>query len=369
MISILKKFVLTEWIKSFFVSFMALFILMTVAELITGFLRSNVTPLEVVINYCFNIPEYTSRILPISTLMGTLFSINKLKAHSELMAILASGFSATTIIFLIFICSFMVSISQLAILGKLIPQTKIWRTTLLPENLKNKFSESKEKGLKTSSLATGVIWYKSKDYYVSFKAFNKETNEIIGPSIFYFNENYKGKTFIRAQIAQYQKENQWNLFNAIEVKFLDENTYPIFFNHKNLLINLYEVPKDFDQIESDIETLDLINLKRFIDHLKQSGINVKEYESNYFKIYAQALICIIFALFPAFGIFEPNRRSSSFGKSVIFTLIFTFAFFVIYSAVSSLGTAGHLPIALAVGLVPLISLFYILFKLYFHRKL
>lgn len=367
--SIFKRFILLEWFKAFFTATIGLFVIMSVADLITGFLRSNVSAYEVLYNFVFNIPAFLSRTLPIGCLMGTLFSLNKLKAHSELIAILASGFSAKMIITLIFTSSLLVSIGQFYLLGYVVPTSKIWRNSFMDDHLKGKFRENKEKGLKTSSLATGLIWYKSQNYYVSFSAFNKKTFELINPTLYYFNPHYKGEVIYKAPLMTYLGEHQWKMKDASEFTNLDQLNHPSFIVHAEKILTLEEEAHDFDQIESDIETLNVIGLSRFIMQIKNSGINIKEYEVMFYEMFSMSLICLVFGLFPASSVFEPNRRNSSFGKSVIFTLVFTVSYFVIYSASVALGTTNILPVGVAVFLIPVLTLLYNQFIFIKHRKL
>lgn len=367
--SILKRFILIEWFRAFFTATIGLFVIMSVADLITGFLRSNVSAIEVLYNFVFNVPHFLSRTLPIGCLMATLFSLNKLKAHSELIAILAAGFSAKVIITLIFLSSLLVSIGQFYLLAYIVPTSKVWRHSFTDDKLKGKFRESKEKGLKTSSLATGLIWYKSQNYYVSFSAFNKKTFEIINPTLYYFNPHYKGEMILKAPIMTYLGQHQWKMLNASEFSSLDQLNHPAYLNHKEKVLTLDEEAQDFDQIESDIETLNVMGLSRFIAQIKNSGINIKEYEVIFYEMFSMSLICLVFGLFPASSVFEPNRRNSSFGKSVIFTLVFTVSYFVVYSAAVALGTTNILPVSIAVFLIPALTLLYNQFIFIKHRKL
>lgn len=367
--SIFKRFILLEWFKAFFTATMGLFIIMSVADLITGFLRSNVSAGEVLYNFVFNIPAFFSRTLPIGCLMGTLFSINKLKSHSELIAILSAGFSAKTIIGLIFLSSLVISVGQFYLLAYIVPSSKIWRNTFMDDHLKGKFRENKEKGLKTSSLATGLIWYKSQNYYVSFSAYNKKTFEIINPTLYFFNPNYKAELIYKAPLMSYLGNHQWKMKGVSEFSNLDQLNHPTFKNHSEKTLSLAEESQDFDQIESDIETLNVVGLNRFISQIKNSGINIKEYEVIFYEMFSMSIICLVFGLFPASSVFEPNRRNSSFGKSVIFTLVFTVSYFVIYSACVALGSTNILPVSIAVFLIPVLTLLYNQIIFIKHRKL
>ncbi len=366
---ILRRFIIKEWLKAFLSALIALFVIISVSDLISGFLRSNVAATEVLFNYVFSIPGYISKTLPIACLMGTLFSLNKLKSHSELIAILASGFSGQTIINIIFACSLAAAASQFYLLGEIIPRSKIVRLNMMPESLKGKFKENREKGLKTSSLATGLIWYKSKDYYVSFSAFNKKTSELINMTLYRFEPNYLGSEVYRAPIVSYIGNHQWKMINGFELFKLDTLNYPQGAPFTEKIITLTEEASDFDQIESDIETLGVVGLNNFLSHIRNSGINIKAYEVMFFEIFSMSLICLVFGLFPASAVFEPNRRNSSFGKNVIFTLVFTILYFVVYSASVSLGTNGHVPVTVGVFAIPVLSLIYCQLIFIKNRKL
>ena len=100
---LLSKVIAKEWFKALLGATIVLFILITVGDIINGFLRGY-DPRRVLIEYALKMPELMSKMLPISSLLATLFSINKLKSHSELISILAGGYSAIKIYVLIFIC-------------------------------------------------------------------------------------------------------------------------------------------------------------------------------------------------------------------------------------------------------------------------
>ena len=86
--------------------------LITTAEIVNGLLRDKGSVLQILSNFMLKFPELLSKILPITSLLATLFSLNKLKTHSELIAILAAGFSPKKIYLLIFSLSTFVALLQ-----------------------------------------------------------------------------------------------------------------------------------------------------------------------------------------------------------------------------------------------------------------
>src|SRR5690606_2570236 len=98
-------------------------------------------------------------------------------------------------------------------------------------------------------------------------------------------------------------------------------------------------------------------------------INISEYRIILLNKVFLSIVCLVFALIPLSGIFNPNRRSSSFGKNVILTLLVSIVFWVLYSATMALGNAGTLSPLLATATVPLSFFLFVLWTYYRNRKL
>src|SRR6476660_6406059 len=107
---ILSKLIVKEWFKSLIGAVTVLFLLISTADLINGFLQGKEAT-RVLLEYILKMPDLMGKMFPICCLVATLFSFNKLKAHSELIAVLAAGYSYTKIYVLIGTCAlFMVAV-------------------------------------------------------------------------------------------------------------------------------------------------------------------------------------------------------------------------------------------------------------------
>ena len=361
---LLSKILAKEWFKSLIGSLIVLFLLITVGDILNGFLQ-NYPPRRVLMEYLLKLPEFAGKMLPISTLLASLFSLNKLKNHSELMGILAAGFSAKKIYSLILMCSLSVAAFQFFNLGYIVPfANKIKRQ----EFEKSRKNESKYLARSTIG-KSGYIWYKSDNYFTSFQAYDAKKKALKNVFVYFLSKDKKLDTIYRASTAEFIAKNQWKLHNVSVVQSLNSANFPSKIDMENMLIELRESPLDFKQFESDITTLNLLDLGRFISRLDESEITTTEYEVMYYDKFSLALICIVFSLFPLATIFNPNRRGSSFGKSIVFTLIFTIGFFMAHSAVISLGTSGKVPVILATLGIPGLIASYIVFNFQKNRRL
>ncbi|MDD0854763.1 LptF/LptG family permease [Halobacteriovorax sp. GB3] len=363
----IKKLIITEWIRFFIASFIAFLLLVSVGSLISGFLRSNITAAEVLLNYFVELPITLNRIIPISCLIASLFSINKLKNRNELTAIFASGYSRKKYVVDVFQVALVVSLLQFFVGAYMQPYFKKQRHNLI-EDADDKFRNLQSKGLKASTIGSGLIWYKSKEYYFSFLSFDSKKNKILSPNIFYYNSDYHLSKKLIAKEIQYNDGN-WVAKDIIKITKLNETTFPITQHIDSEVIKLEETLADFKQIEADITTLSYNELLSYINNLTSSGLNVDEYTVLFLEKISNSVICIIFALIACVPIFNPNRRNSSFGKSILFVFVFTIVYWLVNSYAIELGINSKINPYTATFSVPVLFLFILSFFFLKNRKL
>jgi LPS export ABC transporter permease LptG len=361
---LISKIIFKEWMKSLIGSILVLFLLITVGDIINGFMRGyNFN--YIVLNYFLKLPELLGKLLPIACLISSLFALNKLKNQAELMAILASGFSATRIYTLVFFFSLTIGTFQLLNLGFIQPHANKIKRNEFEKSRKNE-----SKYLARSKVgSSGLLWYKSDNYFTSFKAFDRKNKSLRDIKIYIENNKGHLQQVYAAKNATFVEDKNWKLFNVTILNMLDDKRFPQTSFQESMNFPLKEVPQDFDQFESDITTLPIHKLARFVSRLELTGINTSEYKIMLYEKYSLALICIIFSLIPVSVVFNPNRRSAGFGKSVVFALVFTIGFWLLYSGSISMGTAGKLPPLLSTMGIPLIFIAYILFTINKNRSL
>lgn len=361
---LLSKIIAKEWFKALIGATIVLFILITVGDIVNGFLRSY-SARRVFIEYILKMPDLMGKMLPISSLLATLFSINKLKSHAELIALLAGGYSALKIYLLVFLCSLSIGFTQFVNLGFLLPKANSIKRS---EFKKSKKNESKY--LARSSIgSTGLLWYKSENYFSSFKAYDRINKTLKKVTFYFYNDLGRTTSIYKAQSAKFIKDYKWEFDDLSILQFLDGQNFPKVSSIRKLLVTLKEEPNDFSQFESDITTLNFFELYQFISRLRNTGINSSEYEIMLYEKVSLSLICIIFSLFPLASIFTPNRRGSSFGKSVVLTLVFTIAFWLIYSSIIAMGNNGSLPPLVATMGIPVLFIIFIINVIHRHRAL
>lgn len=360
---ILSKIIVKEWFKSLVGAVVVLFLLISTADLINGFLQGK-EPLRVLLEYALKMPDLMGKMFPICCLVASLFSLNKLKSHSELVSILAAGYTYRQIYQLIACCALVVVGAQFFNLGYLEPYAnKVKRQEI------QKSQKSEGRYLTRSSLEGGKFWYKSKNYFASFTYFDRKNKILNELDLYFFTPAHKGTKIIKAKRAHYTENYLWRLDQVYELSSLETSTFPNSANKESIILNLQEVPEDFGEFEADLTTLNFFKLNQFIKRLSKTGINISEYQIILFNKLFLSFVCFVFALLPVATVFNPNRRSSSFGKNVVLTLFVTVVFWVLYSSCVALGNSGTLPPILATGTVPFLFFMIVVGTFFKNRKL
>lgn len=361
----IKKLITIEWIRFFLSAEFVLLLLLTIGNLISGLQRENVSNTEVLLNYLIELPSFINQVTPVSCLVASLFSINKLKNRNELTAIFASGFSRQAYIVCLVYISIFVTFFQFFVSGYLNPYIKSKRHIILSDSL-DKFRKLQSQGLSTAS---GKIWYKNREYFFSFSKFDKNSNTIFNVDVYKYNAEYKLKEVLKFPLLKHDPNtNSWKFKDSYALKGLSELSFPQVSN-KNVNFVLKEELSDFKQIEADITTLNFNNLFAYISKLNASGINTGEYFVIFLKHISDSVICIIFTLLAAVSIFNPNRRNSSFGKNAGFVFIFTILYWLVQNYTIELGKNLKLQPLLACFIVPLFFTLFIIYTFYKNRRI
>lgn len=365
----MKSLIIKEWLLAFTKATFILYLLITNANIISELMRSAAPFKQILIHHFLETPKWLLKIIPVSCLVAGLFSLNNLKKRNELVPIFASGLSRKTFVIIILKLTAVIALLQFTLGGYIAPFAKTLRPRLM-KGMEIHFRSNKASGLKAATRDTGKLWYVGKDYFSSFKAYDKHNQELKQLSLYYFDaKTQKSKKIIHAKQAKYDKEFYWKLEDVRIIDHLNLKDFPTHSTQKEMTIELSEKPSDFSYLESDINKLNFHQLYLYINSISKLGINVDEYLVNLYQIVSSSFLCILFSLTSIFSIFNPNRRSSSFGKNVFFILVFVIIFWLIYSVSLSLGVKGSINPLVSVFIVPLFLTFYLMFKFNKNRAL
>lgn len=367
--SIIVKLIIKEWMRFFWGSVLVLVVVLSLGHSLNALLKDSADFKTIYQSLYLEMPSFMIKIFPVSCLVASLFSINKLKNRNELTAIFASGFSRRSFILSIGTIGTLVGVLLFFINSYLVPYAKHSQNMVKNGNKEMVGSAIKKSTVSINALNSGKIWFKGQDYFFSYSSFDRITNTLYNLTLYYYDKNFKFTEQVSAAYADYQSENTWILHRALHYTNLENKTFPTvqYFDSKPLSIR--ETVSDFKQINADIATLTIWRLYDYINVLKTNGINYSEYYVTFLDKFSSAITCLILSILASIALFNPNRRNSSFGMNVAFVLAFTFIYWFIYSYFLTLGQSSRIPAALATFGVPSIFVAYLTFYFIYHRKL
>lgn len=361
--TLLTRMIVVEWFKSLIGALTALLLLVSVADIINGFLQGK-DAARVLLEWSLKMPDLSGKILPVTCLLATLFALNRLKTHNELIATLAAGYSTFRANIMIGICASTMVFLQFANLGFLEPYAnKVKRQEI------TKSQRSEGKYLTRSAVDGGQFWFKSKDYFATFLSFDKQAKSLMKIRFYHFSAEGFATKIVTAEKAVFKDGHTWTLQRGNEISDLQGSRFPRSENFVEKDVQLQETPRDFSEFEADLTTLPWFSLKDFITKIAPTGINTAEYQVLLHQKLALSFVCLVFALIPMGGLYRPNRRNDSFGKNVAFALILTVVFWLLFSWSLTFGVNGKMPAWLAAYAVPGLFFLQSIWAFWRNRKL
>ncbi|OFZ20211.1 MAG: LPS export ABC transporter permease LptG [Bdellovibrionales bacterium GWB1_55_8] len=296
---------------------------------------------QILVYHLLNIPRVLVEMMPPAVLLATVFTLSGLARTNELIASFAIGVSLKRIVTLLLTVVFMVSCLLIVLQDRILPLTYKKRTTYYWHVMKKKpdfFLDIKQ----------DKIWYRSKNLIFNLRLFDPQKKIIHGMSVYTFNENFDLVQVVSADRAKFTKQG-WKLLDGTVTVFPSDQDFPLMqkFTTKDLLIS--ETPKDFQEIEKEVDSLRLKELYRYVQRIGDAGADTK---SVLVKLHSKISISFMPLIMCVLGVpfSVRSRREGGVARDLGLCLALTFFYWLFYSIGLSLGTNGALPPWLAAWL-------------------
>ena len=282
---------------------------------------------------------------PPAVLLATVLSLAGLARTNELTAIFSIGVSLRRLVLLLITLVFMISCMILVLEDRILPLMYKKRTNYHWHVMRNRpdfFLDIKQ----------DKIWYRSKNLIYNLRLFDQNTKTIHGMAVYSFDEDFNLVEVVEAERAEFTKTG-WKLRTGTVTVFSQEDPFPLTQKFKEKELVITETPKDFQEIEKEVEGLRLKELYRYIERTGQAGADTKSYLVKFHSKISLAFIPIVMC-FLGIPFSIKSRREGGMAKDLGLCLAVTFFYWLFYSIGLSLGTNGALPPWLAAWLPSLI---------------
>lgn len=335
---LLDRYILAEFLRYFVAISVTLVLIFYVAEFLRGG-DAETTAAKLMVYNAFQLPATFVQMSAPAAMLATMVTLSMLNRRNELTAMQASGIGIFHISFLIFGAVFILCCVTLILSDRVMPPLAKSRTFYLWREIKGRKDFSLD-------IKSSKIWYRSKNYIYNLKTFDRATNSIQGFGIYFFDRNFDLRQHVEAQSASFTGK-EWVLTDGMLTVFPEDSSFPLTKRFKAKNMDLPDRPEDFREIERQVETLRLKDLRKFITRNRESGLKTESYEVDFHQRLSMSFIPMVMALLVIPYSVRP-RRQGGVGRDVAMCMSWIMIYWILFSISLSLGRSGTVEPWLAV---------------------
>lgn len=369
MLSILDKYILKKFFKTFIVSItliLLIFIVFDIKEKIPTYTTSNIPLKEIITDYYLMfIPYYANLFSPLFTFIAVIFFTSKMAHQSEFVAILSSGASFGRIMRPYLIGSGLIAIVSITANHFFLPKFTKVKIGFEDKWINNNYVSDESNIHK--KIGPNTILY-MKDYDNRINTATKVSLEKI--------VNNKQTDFLEAESMVWDSvSKEWTLYTVIERKLILQDRLDTLKNQKPLYkqtvknlpskkVKLEFTPADMWRYESKIEVMPYFELQEYIARETQRGSDMIEF----FKVenYRRTSFPFATIILTVMGVSISSRKvRGGVGLQIALGLLLSCVYIMLMYVFTTLATTNTAPPLIAVWTPNIIFSFV---ALYFYSK-
>lgn len=331
--------------KSFFVYFLGGLLVFVSLFLVVDFMTNAVrfdASLDVLLKYYSSYSlEIIHKMVPVATLMATLFTISFLNKSNELVAMFSLGKSLRRITLPIWTMIAIIALFSYALTDKILPRIIEAKNYIY-------YLDIKKNPNLYSTVKTDKIWYRSHDTIFNIKLLQAEQKKAFGITLYDFSPDWELQELIVAEQANIVGD-RWELLKGQVTVFLGSDKPPMTKKFDSKMISMAEDLTDLQTSSHASETMSFKQLAHYIAKNKEAGLNTTEFEVDFhsriafiFAGFIMSLLAITFVI--------TNSRSGGNAMNIGICLGLTFVYWMFYSSGITLGKHGVFPPIISVWL-------------------
>jgi LPS export ABC transporter permease LptG/LPS export ABC transporter permease LptF len=340
-LQILDLYIVGQWLFYAVVTEIALtgiYIIFDFFQLLNEIVRNHATAGMVLTYYGYLLPQITYLVLPLSVLVATLVSLSLLTKSSQTVAMRSAGISLYRV-------ALPVALSALAASGLMFAMNDRY---LPAANQKQVALRNEIQGRPAQTFfRSGWQWIFGRSNRIyNYRFFDPDHNVFADLSVFDFNSSFSMKQRIYAQRAFWEPHvHQWILEDGWTRKFDGDRVTQYRSFSVAAFPSLTEEPPYFETEVRTSEQMSILELRRYIQELRQSGFDVVRLTVQFYRKFSYPLVALVVVLIGIpFG-FTVGRKGALSGIALSLGIAVTF--WSISSLFQAMGNLNQLPPALA----------------------
>ena len=344
--TVLDRYIAREFGKLFLI-IMSSFVVLSLIVDFFGKIRmllSNKATLSLMLSYFFfNIPMIVSMTIPVAVLVTALILFGNMSRHNEIVAMKANGISLYRTSLPVIVIT-----GLICILAFLFSEFITPHTNRKAEHIRRVEIQKQEEA---GTFKQNQIWYRGKQGIYNFKIFDPAKNILQGITINFLSRNMAITMRIDAERAEW-KDGNWVFYNLLVTSF-ENKSFPSFSRFAAKAIPLSEKPSDFKAVQEDAEKMGYLELKKYINKIREEGYDASRYLVDMYGKTAFPCVSLILAII-GISFSLRSERSGGLTQSMGAGIVIGFSYWFVYAFSLSLGRSETIPPLLSAWLANII---------------
>jgi lipopolysaccharide export system permease protein len=346
-VRILDRYVLGEFLRSAglgLVAFVAIFTVVDIFEKIDIFIDNHARAADIALYYVYKLPYVAALVLPIALLLGALLSLGQFQRQNELAAMTTSGVSLFRILGPVLAASAVISVASFAFTEIVVPPTHARREEIFAQKIKKRRRPAAQSQTNLSYLGRGGRIYTARLY----DAPRRRLKDLVVQDV----SGNRLRRRLDAREADWDGA-QWVMKDGYLRVFTNEGEQVLPFR-RYVDSAIVEGPADFSKREADPFNMNLLQLRRYIERVRESGGRAQKYlVEAHLKVSFPFINLIIVLVGTSVGV-RIRRGHRALGMGLALAISFTYYGFLRVG--QALGHNGSLPPLLAAWIGNLVFL-------------
>lgn len=354
MISLIDRYIL-KLFTSYLVAGLTVFsVLFLTVDFMSSMVRYNVQLSVLFRYYIYLLPSIVYQMIPMASVLSSIFTISSLQKSNELVALFSSGMSLIRISTPIVILTLIISIFGFFFSDLILPVFSKKKNYIYYLEI------VKQPGL-FSTVKENKIWYRSRNTLFNIKTLNIKKKQAQQLTLYYFDPNWNLIQLITAKEV-HMNGGKWALSDGALTLFIEDSPFPLTTSFDKKIISVAEDLGDLKSNPDTSDTLSVTDLKKFIGKNKEAGLDTMHYEVDYYAKYSFAFASSLLAILSIpFSLTGP--RGAGRAASVAKCIGLVFLYWAIFSSSITLGRHGAIHPLMAAwapnAIVSLLAIFFI----------
>jgi lipopolysaccharide export system permease protein len=323
---------------------LALFAFFDLIRELDDFGRGSNYKLNMLLAYvALTLPTHAYVLLPAAGLIGTLFALARMSEHSEITVMRSSGLSLAQLAMHVGLAGIVLALATL-VMGELVTP----------------YTEEAAKGLRLKATSSIVarefrsgFWVKDDKSFVNIQDVTADTT-LLNLRIYEFDSAFRLTSISRAEKGTYAGPNRWLLTNVELTRFTGDDA--VLQRLPQSTWSSVLTPDILSVLKIIPERMSALNLRAYIEHLRENRQKATRYEIAFWSKFASPLAAIAMMIL-AIPFALQSARAGGVGAKIVLGILIGLAFHFGNRLFSHMGLLNDWPPLFSAGAPVVIAAF------------